>query len=349
MNAQWRNIFGGAETLDANASLGTRTRSSYSAFFDTPVLSNPEYRLQVGGVQSATQKLFASHDEVLRGGWAKLRWLTSANTTHELGYNGFWRQITGLSQNASPTVRNDAGNSVKSSISHTWMNDRRDNPLLPQRGYYLKTMTELAGLGPLQGDVAFLKGEVEQQTAIPIPIPGIKGDSGVSFTAGLRAGVLCPLPLGSNTNPELSRINDRFQLGGPTDIRGFRLSGLGPHDGSDAVGGDVYAAASANLLVPLPKVGPEKPLRLQAFLNGGRLLALRQDKEGAMSGDEVRESLSDTIAELGNGLPSTSAGIGLVYAHPVARFELNFSLPLVVRKGEDARKGLQFGIGINFL
>ncbi|RMZ88440.1 hypothetical protein DV736_g4330, partial [Chaetothyriales sp. CBS 134916] len=349
VNAQWRNIFGGAETLEANASFGTKTRSSYSASFDTPILSNPQYGFQIGGVQSSTQKTFASHEEALRGGWAKLRWLSATNSSHELAYNGFWRQITGLAPNASPTVRNDAGNSVKSSISHIWVKDGRDSPLLPQRGYYLKTATELAGVGPLQGDVAFLKGEVEQQATIPIPIPGVSGNSGVTFSAGLRAGLLYPLPLGSSPTAEGSRINDRFQLGGPTDVRGFRLSGVGPHDGSDAVGGDVYAAGSANLLLPLPRLGADKPLRLHAFVNGGRLLALCHHKEAPLTGDEVKKSVVDTIAELGNGLPSTSAGVGLVYAHPVARFELNFSLPLVVRKGEDARKGLQFGIGINFL
>jgi outer membrane protein insertion porin family len=347
-NAQWRNILGGAETLDVNASFGTKTRSSYSAAFDTPVLSNPDLRFQLGGVQSATQKVFASHEEVLRGGFSKLRWL-SKNGIHEFGYNGYRRTVTGLAQNASPTMRNDAGESFKSSISHTWVRDRRDSPTLPSRGYYLKTMSELAGFGPLRGDVAFFKGEVEQQTAIPIPIPGIKGDSGVSFTAGLRAGLLYPLTLGGQSSPSLSKINDRFQLGGPTDVRGFRLSGLGPHDGTDAVGGDVYAAGGASLLFPLPRVGADKPLRLQAFVNGGRLLALQGEKEGAMSSDEVKSSMSRVISELGNGLPSSSAGIGLVYAHPVARFELNFSLPLVVRKGEDARKGVQFGIGINFL
>jgi outer membrane protein insertion porin family len=347
-NVQWRNLLGGAETLDANVSFGTRTRSAYSAAFDTPILSDPELRFQVGGVQSATQKVFASHEEVQRGGWSKLRFLAGTGV-HELGYNGFWRQVTGLGQNASPTVRNGAGDSFKSSITHTWVNDQRNNPTLPTSGYFSKATSELAGWGPLQGDVAFFKTELEQQAAIPIPIPGIRGDSGVSFSTGLRAGMLYPLTLSSQSMPSLSRINDRFQLGGPTDVRGFRLSGLGPHDGADAVGGDVYAAGSANLFVPLPKVGPEKPLRLQAFVNGGRLLALRQDKEGDMSGQEVKTAMSNTIRELGNGLPSMSAGVGLVYAHPVARFELNFSLPLVIRKGEDARKGLQFGIGINFL
>ena len=268
---------------------------------------------------------------------------------HELGYNGVWRQITGLASNASPTVRGDAGDSVKSSLTHTWVKDLRDNPQLPTRGYLNKSTVELAGWGPLQGDVAFGKAEVEAQGAIPVPLPGIQGESGVSLTTGFRAGLLYPLSLGAKSEPNPSRINDRFQLGGPTDVRGFRLSGLGPRDGSDAVGGDVYAAGSANLLFPIPRVGKDKPFRLQVFANGGRLLALKAPKTEGREGEKSRQTLSSTMAELTNGLPSMAAGIGLVYAHPVARFELNFSLPLVLRKGEDGRKGLQFGIGINML
>lgn len=349
-NVQWRNVLGGAETLDVNASLGTRTRSAYQAAFDTPILSDPDKRWQIGGLQSSTQKSYASHEEFLRGGWTSLRWLTSTGSSHDLGYNGYWRQITGLASDASPTVRAEAGDSFKSSMSHTWIADRRNHPLLPSSGYCLKTISEVAGWGPLQGDVAFWKSEVQTQTALAIPIPGIKGPSGVTFTTGLRAGLLYPLALGSKQSPEASHINDRFQLGGPTDVRGFRLSGLGPRDGTDAVGGDVYAAGSANLLLPLPRVGRESPLRMQAFVNGGRLLALQTpQKEGDMSSDDTMSSVYNTVAELGNGLPSMSAGVGLVYAHPVARFELNFSLPLVLRKGEEGRKGLQFGIGIDYL
>ena len=268
---------------------------------------------------------------------------------HELGYNGVWRQITGLARDASPTVRGDAGDSVKSSLTHTWMKDRRDNPQLPTKGYFNKSTVELAGWGPLQGDVAFGKAEVEAQGAIPVPMPGIQDESGVSLTTGFRAGLLYPLPLGAESESKPSRINDRFQLGGPTDVRGFRLSGLGPRDGSDAVGGDVYAAGSANLLFPIPRVGKDRPLRFQIFANGGRLLALKTPKMEGTDGEKSRQALSSTVAELGNGLPSMAAGFGLVYAHPVARFELNFSLPLVLRKGEDARKGLQFGVGINML
>lgn len=349
-NLLWRNVLGGAETLNLNASLGTRTRSAYQAAFETPLLSDPDFRLEIGGIASSTQKSWASHEEVLKGGWSKLRWLSQAGHRHEVGYNGFWRQMTGLAEQASPTVRADAGDSVKSSVFYSWANDQRDNPLLPSHGYYAKTLNELAGLGPLKGDVSFWKSELETQGALPIPIPGIKGDSGISFTTGFRAGLLYPLGVNSSSRPRLSRVNDRFLLGGPTDVRGFRLCGLGPHDSADAVGGDVYAAGSANLLFPLPRVGAEKPLRLQAFVNGGRLLPLRtSDKSTPTTNSEVQDAAVSTVAELANGLPSIAAGFGLVYAHPVARFELNFSLPLVVRKGEEGRKGLQLGIGINFL
>ena len=347
---QLRNVFGGAESINFNAALGTRTRSAYQASFQTPILSNPDLRWELSGLASSTDKSWASHEEILKGGLTRLLWVTKGGSTHDIGYNGIWRQITGLAKSASPTVRVDAGDSVKSSITHTWINDRRDNPVLPSRGYYAKTVSEIAGWGPLQGDVAFWKSEVETQAALPIPIPGIQGKSGVSLTTGLRAGLLYPLTLGGTSDPQLSRLNDRFHLGGPSDIRGFRLSGLGPRDSIDSVGGDVFAAGSANLLFPLPGVGAQKPFRIQTFINGGRLLALQNPNgEGKMDGNAVQKGMYSTIAELGNNLPSMAAGVGLVYAHPVARFELNFTLPLVLRKGEDARKGLQFGIGINML
>ena len=349
INALSRSIFGGAETLNVNAALGTRTRSAYQANFETPILSNPNLRWEFGGLASSTQKPWASHEEVLKGAWTKLRWLTRNGAKHELGYNGVWRQATGLAEDASATVRGDAGDSVKSSISHVWLKDRRDNPLLPSRGIFRKTMLELAGWGPLQGDVAFGKAEVEAQGAVPVPGPGTKSESGVTFTTGFRAGLLYPLPLGLNSQSKPSRINDRFQLGGPTDVRGFRLSGLGPHDGKDAVGGDVYAAGSANLLLPIPRVGLEKPFRFQAFINGGRLLALKPLSKDGKDIQNVKRAISSTVSELGNGLPSMSAGFGLVYAAPMARVELNFSLPLVLRKGEEGRKGVSFGIGINML
>jgi outer membrane protein insertion porin family len=288
-------------------------------------------------------KSWASHEEVLKGGNSKLTYFSQNGHKNEFGYSGIWRQVTSLAENASPTVRGDAGNSFKSSLTHTWINDKRDYPMLPNSGYLMKTVSELAGFGPLKGDVAFFKTEAESQVALPF------GNTGITLTAGMRGGLLYPLTLGGESAPEKSLINDRFQLGGPTTVRGFRLSGLGPHDGPDAVGGDVYAAGGASLLFPVPQVGKDTPLRLQAFINGGRLLALKgQDKEGNLTNAGVLTGMRKTISSLKDELPSCAAGFGLVYAHPIARFEINFSLPLVMRAKEEGRKGLSFGVGVEF-
>ena len=354
-------MFGGAETLSVNASAGTRTRSAYTATFSAPVAGNPDLRLMLEGFSSATQKPWASHEEALRGGTFRLDWQSGPGTSSGLAYSTAWRQLTGLAPGASPTVRADAGDSLKSSLSYFFTRDRRDSPMLLQNGYIVNTKSEIAGWGPLQGDVSFTKSEFEFLGAVPVPFPGKaerERKTGISVGAGLRFGLLYPLPFGySLSGPAApSRINDRFQLGGPTDVRGFKLGGLGPHDGGDAVGGDIYAAGSVNMLLPLPRTGPESPLRLQLFANGGRLTALRnkgksKDGKGQLSlgPKAVKEGMYSALGDLVTGPPSLAAGVGLVYAHPAARFELNFSLPLVLRKGEESRKGLQVGVGINFL
>jgi outer membrane protein insertion porin family len=350
----WRNMFGGAEMLSLSASAGTRTRSAYSATLSVPVFSNPDMRVALDAMGSSTQKPWASHEEVLRGGNLRTGWLSKLGDLHAVEYSGMWRQITGLSGGASSSVRAEAGDSVKSSIRHIFERDRRDSRLLPQSGYQVKSTLELAGIGPLGGDVAFAKGEVDLGGAIPL---GASGRSGVSVGAGLRLGAMYPLPMGFDFGGKAkpSRIADRFLLGGPNDVRGFKLGGLGPHDGPDAVGGDVYAAGGINVLLPVPYKGADSPLRFQVFLNGGRLAALRskgKDKQAVaegMGGRAVRNAMARAMREITAGPPSLAVGLGLVYAHPMARFEMNFGVPLAMARGEQATKGLQFGVGINFM
>lgn len=353
----WRNILGGAETLSLNASAGTRTRSAYGAELSAPLFSNPDLRASIEGLASSTQKSWASHEEISKGGAAKLYWTNRVGDRFQLGYSGTWRQVTGLAGGASPSVRSEAGDSVKSALSCIFSRDRRDNPMLPQSGYLVKMATELAGWGSLGGDVGFSKTVVDVAGALPVPIPGIRSPSGLSIGVGLRAGLLYPLPLNYGIHGAApSRLSDRFTLGGPTDVRGFALGGLGPRDGPDAVGGDVFAAANANMFIPLPRLGPESPFRLQLFANSGRLVAMKntgnkgdQAARSGLDAGSVWEGLIGATKDLTTGMPSLSAGFGLVYAHPVARVELNFALPIVVRRGEEDRKGLQFGLGIHFL
>lgn len=345
INGTYRNVFGGAESLNASASIGTRTRSAYDINFQSPIAANPDIIAEAGGYGSSrSHQHLASYQEVLKGGRLGIKWRSKGNV-HEAGFAGVWRQVTGLSGGASASVRMDAGDSVKNALNYTFTRDCRDNPLLPRSGYLFKHSSELAGWAGLGGDVAFGRTEIETQGAATIP------GTGISVTAGLRGGLLYPLSLGlgdAKAAPKPSRINDRFQLGGPTDVRGFREHGLGGKDREDSVGGDAYLAGGASILFPFPRLGADKPLRIQAFVNGGRLVGL-QGIGGAENGRDVNSSVANAVRMMTRQLPSIAAGVGVVYAHPVARFELNFCLPIVSRQDEGPRKGLQFGVGMNFL
>ena len=57
-------------------------------------------------------------------------------------------------------MREAAGQTVKSSLFHTFVHDSRDDVLVGSRGRYIRFFNELAGLG---GDASFFKSETITQ------------------------------------------------------------------------------------------------------------------------------------------------------------------------------------------
>lgn len=73
VTARIRNSLGGAETLELNASIGTKTKSAYQASFTTPVLASPLLSFSLQGFSfDRDNTAFASHREEAKGGRAKL-------------------------------------------------------------------------------------------------------------------------------------------------------------------------------------------------------------------------------------------------------------------------------------
>jgi len=140
---------------------------------------------------------------------------------HDFTVSTILRQVTALSQTASPSVIASAGDTIKTAISHTITRDRRDDSLLPTQGYILKSTQEYAGLGG--GDVRYLKATAETQYIKTFYDLWPR----THFIAGARCGLMWSLEKNART-----RLTDRFFLGGPTDVRGFREFGIGPKDGS---------------------------------------------------------------------------------------------------------------------
>jgi outer membrane protein insertion porin family len=140
---------------------------------------------------------------------------------HDFTVSSILRQVTALTPTASPSIITAAGDSIKTSLSHSITHDKRDDTLLPSQGYLFKSTQEFAGLGA--GDVRYLKATAETQFVKTFRELWPR----THFIYGARGGILWGLENNAGT-----KITDRFFLGGPTDVRGFREFGIGPKDGS---------------------------------------------------------------------------------------------------------------------
>jgi|SRR6267154_1604825 len=109
----------------------------------------------------------------------------------------------------------------------------------------------------------------------------------------------------------------------------------------DSLGGDLFWAAGASLITHLPRK-PHWPVKAHAFLNAGQLEPLQRREDGV--GSSMRSTISAALSQ-----PSVSAGVGLIYHFDPVRVELNFGVPLAARASDGTRKGVQVGIGLEFL
>lgn len=324
-SANLRNALGGAESLEGNMSFGTRTRTSYELRMTSPIRADPDTVLEILGFRSSTSNTYASHVLNVQGLSAKLKHLSHFGV-HEVGISFSRRQITDIAKTASLAVRSCAGCSNKLSLLHTIARDTRDDPLLPTRGYKLRSSQEIAGGETLGGEAKFVKLELDGSCH-----NSLYTGSAYTLNLGAKSGLLWST---DRTRP--TYMPDRFQLGGPQSVRGFTYNGLGPRSGRDSLGGDIYLATAASVMGPIPGAPDHWPLRGQIFLNSGSLLSLSQT------------TMPQTLRTLCSQ-PSISAGFGLIFRHPVARVEMSFTLPVVARSSDSSKKGLQFGLGADFL
>ncbi|KAF8630232.1 hypothetical protein AX15_003034 [Amanita polypyramis BW_CC] len=341
--ARVRNIFGGAETFEANIAAGTKTKKSFRAALSLPLTSdlNTYGEFSTYGLER-DQTSFASCIEDFKGIKAVVRNRSDYGGHHEFAYEAVHRHIGSLAPTASLSMRATAGPSVKSALSHTYVLDTRDDRIMATRGYYLRFFHELAGIGAsipvatatpdgltaatwigLGGDAAFYKAETEAQASRLIA-------NGVSFSLGMRSGIL----LGLRDKPAL--FSDRFQIGGPASVRAFKAFGMGPRDGADSLGGDVYYTLGLSLVSNIPKK-PHWPVKSHVWVNCGQLDCLDRSRP-------LAQSLPRTLLR-----PSISAGFGLIYRFDPVRVEVNFGVPLAANKSDALGRGFQVGMGLEFL
>lgn len=186
------------------------------------------------------------------------------------------------------SMREAAGQSIKSSVYHSWTRDTRDDRLLGTRGAYAKFFHELAGAG---GDTSFYKAEAQGQLARSL-FSGVVSCPGSLDRGSPDHAAVQTLSLAARSGAMWhfggkSCFSDRFQLGGPVSVRMFRMNGMGPHDGggltsfcyndlgltvklADSLGGNLFWSAGLSLISDIPRK-PHWPVKTHLFVNAGRL------------------------------------------------------------------------------
>ncbi|SCU89722.1 LAFA_0E20340g1_1 [Lachancea sp. 'fantastica'] len=316
---QWRNAFNGGEKLTFDATKGTKTHSSYLMDYSQPL--SPFWSWDSAVYKNS--RALGNSELLLRGIRASLKstFEKHKNVNHEFQYEHAWRSTIANGNHSSNSLLLSCGDDIKTAFGYSLFWDSRDQPVLASSGKYVKLSNELALS-------SFWKVGLETGAAKS----WLENDF-LTVSGSLKAGYI------NNFHPRTKAIHlsDKFHCGGSNDVRSFNLMGLGPKDLFDSIGGDAFVTYGISAFSRLPVARwSESNFRLHTFFNGGRLIN--------SNGCSARSCLQALAQE-----HSMSTGFGLVFGHSIARFELNFSIPLTAHAGDSVRKGFQYGIGLSFL
>ncbi len=157
---------------------------------------------------------------------------------------------------ASRAIQEAEGDAITSSWGTSLAYDGRNHPKNPSSGFYWVTSGEFAGLG---GDVQFWRLSGEGRYYYPIT-------EKITFVSRVLGGYI------SAWGDKDLRLIDLFYKGGET-IRGFNRGGFGPRDlnTGDALGGDTFWSATAEVRFPLPFIPEDIGLSGAVFADAGSL------------------------------------------------------------------------------
>ena len=201
---------------------------------------------------------------------------------------------------------------VSTGVGLSW--DKRNNYLDPTKGFLLSTAVEWAGL--FAGNTDFIKYNATAKSWIPFW-------KSTYFGAKANYGLLHLIDAGDDLV-----VEERFFLGGPNTLRGFRYRRVGPRRPTETggyviIGGVQQILASLDFVVPLSKtVG----LKAVAFFDIGN----------SFDNDEFSLNPSNLKKD---------AGFGLRWISPLGPMKLDIGFPIGERLPDEEKYEVQFTVG----
>jgi outer membrane protein insertion porin family len=299
-----RNFLGRGWELSARIRAGSRTQQGIISFTEPWFLDRPlavgfdvydtirqydEFELDSLGLNLRMSHPFADF-------W---RWLLQYRITRD--------KISDVDPIAGSELLAEEGTTVTSLIAGQLTRDSRDSTVAPTKGGNVSLLAEFAGLG---GDSTFFRTLASAAYFQPIWLGHIlsgrvEGGYGVDWTGG-------ELPL-----------FERFYLGGPNTIRGFKFRRVSPTDDAGVrIGGDIQLLGNIEYIVPLPL-----NIRLAGFFDTGNVY-----------GFGVKFDPTDL---------RYAAGGGVRWLSPFGPIRLDYGVNLDRRTGEDFG-AFHFSVGSPF-
>ncbi len=299
-----RNFLGRGWEVTARIRAGAKTQQGILSFTEPWFLDRPlavgfdlydtirqydEFKLDSLGLTLRMSHPFADY-------W---RWLLQYRVTRD--------KISNVSNSVDTELLTEEGTRVTSLVAASVVRDSRDSVVAPTQGGQISVIGEFAGLG---GDSKFLRGVASATYFQPIWLHHI-------LSGRVEAGY------GYNWGPGELPLFERFYLGGPNTIRGFKFRKVSPIDAAGVrTGGDTELLGNAEYIVPLPF-----NIRVASFFDTGNVY-----------GFNVKFDPTDL---------RYAAGAGVRWLSPFGPIRLDYGVNLDRRPGEDFG-AFHFSVGSPF-
>jgi outer membrane protein insertion porin family len=237
------NLFGRGWKASLNSQFGAR-RTTYSIDFRDPNFLDTDFSLLLSAYK--TKMKYTDFEKDSYGGKAGFGYNLSRFINASVSFRNDYTKVLGLSGSIpTSTVQNEIEKGLQTtrSLGFNVTRNTTDKHIDPSRGSVQSATLEYAGM-VLGGDTQFLKYFLNTKLYYP-------GSASTVFSCNLLWGHVIPM-YGGWKGGEVP-IFERFFLGGPYTVRGFKSRSLSPKDPNtgDLIGGNKEFVVNFEYLFPL--------------------------------------------------------------------------------------------------
>ncbi len=310
---QESNLFGYGKTLSLSAQIGGVTQLFFlnyqdPAFFDSP------WTFDVTVFN--TERVFRDFDRQSYGGTITLGRGFFNNLGGRVTYRYENVDIGDVAADAELLIADSRMQISSIGLGLIW--DSRDNLVDPSKGNITRSVVEYAG--PFGGNTDFIKYTLSTRFFFPLWFDTV-------FSLVGQYGVVDFINVGDDLV-----VSERFFLGGPNSLRGFRFRRVGPRVPTDdggfvIIGGTQELFFSAEYLIPLL---PQAGLKGVVFFDMGN--AFNDNQNLSFDPSDLRKDV----------------GLGFRWVSPLGPLRLEVGFPIGSRLSGENSYEIQFTIGTLF-